>query len=303
MQKLDPRKPLPQSVDKIARHYLVTFIELLEEQRTGFDDAIHKARRSMKRLRALLKLVESLNKPALVAIRKDVAAAARSLSERRDAAALVECTRKLGKYLESRQAGDMAAPLTEALEKRRDLLVLEAASPAELVGPAVAAARKALRDIEKTKLSTRRETASVLADGRSKNHDKARDVLKDCRHGGEPEAFHELRKCAQTTVFQAGFLQAAWPFAFKAEAEQAARIAEILGHEHDIEVLNILLHSEPHLFGAIADKDRLAELLMERRAALRHDTIKIAQSLYAESGRHEARRLRALWQTAQRGGR
>ena len=83
-----------------------------------------------------------------------------------------------------------------------------------------------------------------------------------------------------------------------AEAAEAKSLTDILGHEHDLEVLNILLHSEPHLFGAIADRDRLAELIMERRATLRHDAMTIAAGLYPDGAKREAKRFAALWELA-----
>jgi CHAD domain-containing protein len=243
-------------------------------------------------------LVEHCDPKHLKPTRRALSEAARSLSEVRDATALVECAGGLSSYLEGRNAGDMARPLKEAVERRRDLLALEAPLLSRLTDPVIAACRKAAQDLEGASFGHRDEAADVLAEGRSRNHRKARATLEVCHHGGHPEAFHDLRKCAQATVFQATFLAEAWPFALAAEADEAKALTDILGHEHDLEVLNILLHSEPHLFGAIADRDRLAELIMERRAALRHDAMTIAARLYADGAKREMKRFAALWRLA-----
>lgn len=282
----------------MARHHLDAAVQHLEEQRTGLHDAVHQARKQLKRARALIRLVEHVDAKRLRPIRRALSEAARGLSEVRDSTALVECAAALAPYLEGRQAGDMAPALSEAVKRRRDLLAIEAPTSARLTDPVIAACRKAIEDIEHVSFDDVESAAETLAEGRSRNHRKARTTLEACHHGGHPEAFHDLRKCAQATVFQAGFLAAAWPFAFAAEAAEAKALTDILGQEHDIEVLNILLHSEPHLFGAIADRDRLAELLMERRSALRHDAMTIAERLYAGTGKEEAKRLAALWKLA-----
>lgn len=298
MPKLDPRKPLARSIPEMARHHLEGAVQHLEEQRTGLHEAIHQARKQLKRARALIRLVEHVDPKHLKPIRRALSEAARGLSEMRDSTALVECANALTPYLEARQAGDMAPALREAVDRRRDLLAIEAPAVARLTEPVIAACRKAVADIAKLSFNGADNAAETLAEGRSRNHRKARATLESCHHGGHPEAFHDLRKCAQATVFQAGFLAAAWPFAFAAEAAEAKTLTDILGQEHDIEVLNILLHSEPHLFGALADRDRLAHLLSERRGALRHDAMTIAERLYAGTGKEEARRLAALWKLA-----
>ena len=298
MPKLDPAKPLSRSVPDVARHHLDAAVEQLDEQRNGIETAVHQARKHLKRVRALIRLVEHRDPKHMKPIRRALSEAARGLSEVRDATALVECAEGLASYLEGRNAGDMATPLKDAVERRRDLLALEAPSLSRLTDPVIAACRQAAHDLEKASFGHHDEAAETLAEGRSRNHRKARATLEVCQHGGHPEAFHDLRKCAQATVFQAAFLAEAWPFAMAAEAAEAKSLTDILGHEHDLEVLNILLHSEPHLFGAIADRDRLAELIMERRAALRHDAMTIAARLYPDGAKREAKRFAALWELA-----
>jgi CHAD domain-containing protein len=298
MRKLDPHQPLSRTVPETARFHLEAAIGQLDEQRNGAGPAVHQARKHLKRVRALIRLVEHTDPKHLKPVRQALSEAARGLSEVRDATALVECADGLAGYLEGRQAGDMAPRLKEAVERRRDLLALEAPTLARLAAPVIEACSKAIADIAKASFGKDDEAAGTLAEGRGRNHRRARATLEDCHHGGHPEAFHDLRKCAQATVFQAAFLSEAWPFAMAAEAAEAKSLTDILGHEHDIEVLNILLHSEPHLFGGIADRDRLAELLMERRAALRHDAMTIAARLYADGGRRETRRMAALWSLA-----
>lgn len=298
MPKLDPAKQLSRSVPALARVHLDAAIEQLDEQRNGIETAVHQARKHLKRVRALIRLVEHADPKQLKPIRRSLSEAARGLSEVRDATALVECAEGLASYLEGRNAGEMALPLKEAVERRRDLLALEAPSLTRLTDPVIAACRKAAEDIQAASFGDHGEAAETLAEGRSRNHRKARATLEVCHHGGRPESFHDLRKCAQATVFQAGFLGEAWPFAMAAEAAEAKSLTDILGHEHDLEVLNILLHSEPHLFGAIADRDRLAQLIMERRAALRHDAMTIAARLYPDGAKREAKRFAALWKLA-----
>lgn len=298
MPKLDPRKALSRSIPKLAGHYLKAAASLLEDHNLGTDESIHQARKNLKRVRALLKLIEAAAPKSLHALRNRISETARTLSETRDAVALVECSDKLRVYLDARQSEDMSQHLHEAIARRRELMSLEAPEPHALTLPVAAVCRKAIKELRKMNFGDCNQDCDIIATGRRKNHDKARQTLKTCHHGGHPEAFHDLRKCAQATFFQAGFLKSAWPLAMQAEATLAKDITDTLGHEHDIEVMTKLLQVEPHLFGAIADKDRLATLLNERRAALRHEAINTAEKLYAETGKTEAQRLALLWQQA-----
>jgi CHAD domain-containing protein len=298
MLTLDPAKHLSETVPKTAQKLLSEAVSLLDEQLSGLDSAVHQARKRLKRVRALLKLVESSDHDRLKAIRTDLSKAARGLSDLRDAAALVECTEALEAYLETRQASELAAPLHNAVKRRQDLMAIEDTSTLPAITGAMEACRQASDAIGAARFSRHAGDAEVLAAGRRKNHDKARSLMARCHHGGDPDVFHDLRKCAQTTFFQAALLHEAWPFAFEAEAADAKKITDLLGHEHDISVLNILMQFEPHLFGAIIEKDRLAGLLNDRRSDLRHEAMVLADRLYHDSGRNEADRLGTLWRLA-----
>ncbi len=160
MPKLDPAKPLSRSVPELARHHLDAAIEQLDEQRNGIETAVHQARKHLKRVRALIRLVEHTHPRHFKPIRRALSEAARGLSEVRDATALIECADSLRPYLEARNAGDMAQPLKEAVERRRDLLALEAPSLARLTDPVIEACRKAASDIDGAAFGHREDARS-----------------------------------------------------------------------------------------------------------------------------------------------
>ncbi|ADB50124.1 CHAD domain-containing protein [Conexibacter woesei] len=288
---------LPTSVRACAREQLQGAIDQLDGG--GGDDpatAIHEARKHLKKLRALLRLV----RPALgeETYRRENDAlrdAARQLSATRDADVLVATVEALARDA----AGQLPASDFAAL---RDALAAEAAArraqPAAATGDAEATAtavalelRDALARVEEWPLADSDWETVVASVTRAYARGR-----RDGRRAAElptVEALHQWRKRVKDLWYHHRLLKPVWPDVISAYGEEAHVLSELLGDDHDLAVLRDRLVAGVALPpGAAADLTALLGLVDERRARLQADARRLGTRLYAESPKAFERRWR-----------
>lgn len=195
-------------------------------------DAVHDLRKSVKKLRALLRLVRHGMpdvQPAENVILRD---AARLLSGRRDAAV------RLATY--DRLIGADPAPALLAL---RAHLVAEAAMPAAAPPDLHSLFDALAQRIEGWTLagSDRRILAEGLADTRA----RARRAMRDARENPQDEVLHDWRKRAKDHWYQARLFTPVWPEVMRPIVAEADRLGEALGDHHDLGVLSSHISALP----------------------------------------------------------
>lgn len=192
-------------------------------------EAVHEMRKSLKKLRALLRLVRDGMPEDQLAENRVLRDAARSLAGHRDAAVrLATLDRLIGPPAGS---GEPVAPDLAALRAR---LAREAAEP----GPAP--------DLDAL-LSALEERAAgwqlhgpdrrILARGLARTRRQARRAMMEAHRDRDPEAMHEWRKRAKDHWYQARLFQPVWPAVMKPIVAEVDTLGEALGEHHDISVL------------------------------------------------------------------
>jgi len=298
--ELHPGEPLGAAVRRAVTEELTAAADGLADGGgpVARDEAVHEARKSVKRVRSLLRLVRGRIDPHR---RRDanarLRAAAGGLGEVRDALVLMETAAAL----RADDHGD--APVTavldalvEALTERRAAVVLRTVSgPAD--GGAVRAAA-ALVDVRGA-LAALDVEDGYPADGLRWAYRGGRAGL-DLPVDAEGEAFHEWRKRAKDLRYHLEFLAPVWQGPLGAHAEELHRLTDLLGHEHDLAVLVATLGREPEL---LPEGDRA--LVRSRVAARRHGQREASHTLglvvYAEAPKRFVGRIGRYWDAAHRG--
>jgi CHAD domain-containing protein len=286
---------LPPGVRACAREQLDGAVAQLG--RAGEDpvDAVHEARKHLKKTRALLRLV----RPALgtKAYRGENAAlrdAGLALSGARDADVLVETADKLAERFPGRLPAETFARLREAL-------AAEAAGSRRDGSGDLAAVSETLRTAAARVDAWPLERAAwddVLA-GVTRAYDRGRDAFAAARGEPTPARLHEWRKRAKDLWYHERLLTPAWPAVLSAQAEEAHALTELLGDDHDLAVLAARLEAAEPL-GPVVDADRAAlqALVAERSGELRAAAVRLGRRVYAESPKAFSRRLGRYLRTA-----
>lgn len=259
----------------------------------GGDDAaagIHGTRKCIKRLRALLRLARpGLEKAAYQHLNATLRDAGRTLSAARDRDVLIATAAEL-----SATSTELRAPL------RR---ISAAITPADNAGRPRAAVIGKARDLLQTAaddwqaLELSDDSFATLAEGIERGLRDLGDAFA-ATEGGDEEAFHDLRKTVQRHWRHMRLIEAGWPAYFRARADEAKAISELLGKAQDLTLMLRHLRNEAP---ASISRKALAGLkaaLEQRRAALQEAARARTSRLLAESPRAHARRATEYWGAA-----
>jgi CHAD domain-containing protein len=281
-----------------AREQLEGAIERLAHADADPVDAVHEARKHLKKARALLRLLRpGLATPVYRAENGALRGAGLALSSMRDADVLSETVAKLAE----RYAGRLPAADFEQLRAALTAQVEGAPSPvdrpATLTG-VLETLRAALARVEDWPLERCGWDTPVA--GAARAYARGRSAFATARRASTPEHLHAWRKRAKDLWYHERLLAPAWPAVIAAHGEEAHVLTELLGDDHDLVLLRARL--EPGGIAlpprAGADLAALLALLDERRAELRAAAFRLGRRLYAEPPKAFARRLARYVQTA-----
>lgn len=297
--RLKLKEPLAKGVRRIAGEQLGNAAARLEGG-SDLETSVHEARKSLKRTRALLRLVRpglgDANFREANARLRDIA---RSLSAARDR----DVVRRLLNGL-----SDAKPPLAKAAGH---LLAIIDATPvvANGSGDPRHNVAEALREIaamrhEIAEIALHPASFETIVAGLTKSHRAGRKALaRALELPDDAEALHDLRKAAQAYWRQMILIQQAWPEACLARAAAAKLVADLLGHDHDIALLeNVLAGAEGQAL-AVADRRALARHCAARHGALRSEALPKAQILFSEKSDQLGARVRSLWNAAREAAR
>jgi len=252
--------------------------------------AIHGARKDLKKLRGLLRLVRGeLGEKRFKAENRRYREAGRLLSGSRDAEVKLETLASL-----RRGSPDLPAAAGTSwagmLESERDELA--AAARADSEGRIAAATReigKGRRKVPKWPLRT--DSWALVAPGLASGYREGRRAMKRVRADPSAANLHEWRKRAKDLWYQLRIVRDAWPELLGATADQAHALTDLLGDHHDLAVLGDDLRSREE----IGDRDAFHAAIEKRQDELLGAALGIGRRLYAENPKAFRRRLERYW--------
>lgn len=259
------------------------------------DVGIHEARKALRRVRAVLRLVrDPLGAGAYrrenVALR-DVG---RLIGSSRDATVMVETVIGLSfLYRDVLQPGAFDS-LRERLTER-DKLIRRRVSGARL--------EQVVLDLIAARSRFAAWPAAGFEDGFSqvgggllRVYRRGRNRMNDAYRAGTVEAFHEWRKRIRYLRFQMSLLEGMWPELQRSIVTDLADLAEALGADHDLAQLYRLLDEEPEMLPDENARHVLQGILARNRSRLQLAARPIGTRLYAEEPADFVRRLGAYWE-------
>ncbi|UHS62297.1 CHAD domain-containing protein [Agrobacterium vaccinii] len=299
--RIDPRKPLDNEVHRIGTELIDDAIALLSNQPDGPHAAVHGARKKFKRLRALYRFVQS-EEPKFRSTEnlrfRDIA---RSLSQARDAAALVETIHYLQNFASTDNERQALTAAETVLASRRDALTGDEGDFKARIDTAIAECEAGKEALAKLSLPTGAKTAvRLVRQTWRRQRKKALTALQQCHERAHDESFHDLRKSGQVYWMHLALLRRVWPSALRAKKVDAKRLVDLLGHEHDLSVLAAFADREPEHFAGGDTLTLLLDTITRRQQALRQDCLDLADHVFAESSGAESRIIAALWEHAAR---
>jgi CHAD domain-containing protein len=289
--RLRRREPLPYGVRRVARGRLDSAVEGLRDPDADGVEAVHEARKDLKKLRSTLRLVRPVvGEDAYRRENERYRDASRLLSETRDAQVLAETIDALEHRFSDQQPPGGWGEIKGALAPRG---ADDGAEIDRLRGRAAAEIEAGRGEIES--LSLPGEGFDVVAPGLRRAYSRGRKRLAEAASEPSDERLHEWRKRSKDLWYQLRLLRPAWRPVLEPLADQARELTDLLGDDHDLVVLEGRT-AETDI--PLSDEQRrdLGELIARRRAELQARAFALGERLYAEKPKAFARRIGAYWE-------
>jgi CHAD domain-containing protein len=252
--------------------------------------AIHGARKDLKKVRGLLRLVRhELGKKTFEVENRRYRDAGRLLSGSRDAEVKLETLTKL-----RHEFRDLPDEVTEGwaglLETERDAIAAtlrgETNGQIGAASGAIEAGGEAIQS-----WSLRSDSWALVGPGLAKSYRDGRRQMKRVLAEPSEENVHDWRKRAKDLWYQLRIVHDAWPELLGETVDQTHELTDLLGDHHDLSVLAEDLRSRPEL----GDPGRVEAAIEKRQGDLLDRALAIGERLYAEKPKAFRRRIKRYW--------
>jgi CHAD domain-containing protein len=263
--RLGEGEPVSSGLIRIALGQIDGAIQHLE---AGSEEAVHEARKSFKRLRAIVRLArDQLGDDIYRRENGELRDLGRRLSGQRDSQVLLETLDAVA-VTQSPPPG-----LRESLAAERAMAQRDGV-PDDVV-PELRRVRKRIAD-----WPLDQDGLESLEPGFRRVYRRARRAYRRAERDPTTENLHELRKRSKDLWYCAQILRPASPQRMKSLGRAAHKLSDLIGGEHDLAMLAERVQMDP-----------LAHLIESRREELLRDLLPLARRLFRKKPRKVARIL------------
>jgi CHAD domain-containing protein len=293
--RLNPGEPLPDEVRRVARGRIDHALdELRGESDSTREEAVHEARKDMKKLRALVRLVRGeLGDRVYRAENACFRDTARGLSGVRDADVMLATLGDLEeRYGELPGAGNRLRPALVAHRFRTSAGSLKPAAQSAI--DTLGEARERVADWP---LET--DGFEALEEGLGRIYRQGRRDFRAARKAPTAERMHEWRKRTKDLWYHLQLLQDSWKPVVSALADEAHELSDRLGDEHDLTVLREWAHRHASALNGAEPVLRGFDVIIEnRQRELQQEAFEYGARIYADKPSVFVGRLESWWEAA-----
>ena len=307
--QLGHAESLAVGVKRVAMDQLETAAEGFFEPASYFGEAVHQSRKSIKRVRALLRLIRSgLSKRIFEFENRSLRDAGRLLSEVRSTSGVLDAAGSVVELYGDLLAEGTFDELTIGLERRRDLAELAALEDPDLVGRVVRSLERAYHRYGSwpTDPEAREvygggvdDTYASIEPGLTQTFSKGRRGMVSAYTSPTDVHFHDWRKRVKDLRHQMEFLAPLWPEVVVGLAVTLDRLGQVLGEDHDLAELNTLLARRPDLCPDPRERSLFRALAEQRRRELQVAAEVLGRRIYADRPESLAERFGEYWDSRQ----
>jgi CHAD domain-containing protein len=290
---LRTNEPLGAGVLRVAENLIDSITDSGEHPEQEEGEHVHHVRTTIKRLRALLRLIrpvvgETFFNRENARLRN----AGRRLAVARDAEVARETLKNLP------VSGD---PEKQAVAAALAGLETKSGTRTD-IGEALGEIRK---DLEQTKRNLQQLQLvngewEVVEPGLQDVYRQSRKRMDRALQEGGDEAFHKWRIRAKNLLYELELLEPVWPKQMDKMTSRLSKLQDKIGCDHDIAVLKGLLRKTPERFGGTESIERLIRSLDGKSRKLRHAAEPLGEKIFAKKPRRFVRKLGRRWSSWRR---
>jgi CHAD domain-containing protein len=292
MKKLDVSlradEPLGAGLQRITEELIESIADHNGAAQEEIGEHIHNVRTTIKRLRALLRLIRPITGDKFFDTENErLRRAARRLAVARDVEVARQTLKNLSVSGHSNRKAVGAA--LAGLEDR--------ALPAQHVDKAL---KEVWSDLEQTKRSLRRRLMArrewqLIETGLRDVYRQSRKRMVSAFREGEDENFHKWRIRVKNLYYELEMLEPVWPKRIDKMTSRLAKLQDKIGLDHDVVVLKDLLRREPDAFGGSEAVEQVIRCLNDQSQKLRRASEPLGRRIFTEKPRRFVRKLGRRW--------
>ena len=271
-------------------HYIIMQSEKDPEE---VHKSIHETRKSMKRIRAVLRMIrDEIGYSSYYRENAFYRDLSRNLSEIRNFEVLSDSIKNLQEDLSNTIPPDVFALLEEELERQRNMAMVGQAGLTQLlkeIAGKIEIARDRIYDFP-----IRHNDFRAFEGGLFRMYRQGKKYLRDARRNPSPSQLHHLRKRMKYFWYQVEILQPIFPGPMKAYASTLEAIGENLGVYHDLQLLQEFL-SESTIIPDARVNEALQEACLAKKSMLLYNIWSMADIAYSEEPAAMVNRLANYW--------
>ncbi len=288
---LKRKESVAKAVRRLGRERLEKALGCLVGCRDA--EAIHCARKEIKKVRAVLRLVRrGISEKKYCRQNRLLREAAKYLAAPRDADVKVKTMRNLLRHFKGQLTPGALRHLRSEL---RSAFVEEMKRFAkeEKAGRAAQVLRRAAKKFRG--LEVRGKGWKALGPGVKRAYRQGRRACQTVLQDSAPENFHEWRKRAKDLWYEVSLLRPLWPEQMDALASELEVLGEYLGDDHDLVVLQQSIRKRCANESAQREFKLLHGLIDERQRELRAAAVALGSRFYGEKPSTFCDRLTGYW--------
>ncbi len=307
--QLGGAEPLGVGVKRVTMEQLELAARGFFGSSADFGLAVHESRKSIKRIRALLRLIrDGLPKKVFAFENQSLRESAHLLADVRETQGVLDAATSVQSLYGDLLADGTFDELVSGLERRRNLAEASALEDPNLVGRFVRSLERAYHRY--ASWPTDEEARSVYGGGIDNSygviHPGLRRTFSHGRHNmvrayREPTAenFHDWRKRAKDLRHQMEFLAPLWPEVVVGTAITLDHLGGMLGEDHDLAELSALLTQRPDLCPDPRERSLFNALAGQRRDELQAASEILGRRVFAERPAALTDRFGEYWESRQ----
>lgn len=289
---LRARESVRRGIKRVAAQEIDSAIDRLTKRKDR-DEAVHDARKSVKKVRGALRLVRfDFAKQFQVenAAFRDIG---RKLSELRDAKALLEVFDDLiQEYKDQLGRGALGSVRSGLIARKKQF---EAANNVEaIITEVVTDLRLARVRMEAWPLTS--NGFAAVAPGLATTFRQGRNAFAAARDNPLPENYHEWRKRVKDHWYHIRLLENLWTPVMQAYEKSLKHIEQHLGDDHNLVVLRQAAIDDPSHFTNKREMQTLFNLTDVYQGKLRLEAQNIGERIYGQKPRELVAQMQHLWE-------
>jgi CHAD domain-containing protein len=290
--RLKAGESVPEGLRRIVLEEIDSAVEQLARDKKDRGEAIHEARKNIKKIRGVLRLVQAELGPVYRAENSRLRDVAHQLSDIRDAEAIIEVfDGMVGKYQDGLQKRALASIRRGLHESKRQT------EQAVDVDKVTRRAISVLRAVRKSAPSwpLKQDGFGAIASGLKDRYRRGRKAMAVVQKNGTPENYHEWRKRVKDHWYHIRLLESLWTDVMRAHETSLKELETWLGDDHNLVVLCGKLEDDHEKYGTEKNLRVFLTLAAEYQNELRQNAISLGQRVYEERPRNFIRTMSKLW--------